>query len=388
MIMAIVPGVTWNNLYGLIMALFLLFVYVLVISSGKDYNYSISKFDFIMVIYMLATVLGVIISYSVADSIRVFMFFVTSFILMIVISGSVKDIKSLEKIVGFVITGLVLTSLYCIYQGIKGVEIDLELVDMAANAGMPGRAYSTFENPNNYAEYLVMFIPFMAAFMLNRKKNFSKVIGISMILIPFVALLYTYSRSCWVSFAISVVVFIAFYNYKLLPVMAIIGIMCIPFLPQTIINRIFTIGSMKDTSNQYRILIWDGVLKMLKNCWATGIGLGPSAFSKLYPSCAHTNAVLAPQSHMLFMQILVETGILGFLSFGIYWVVTLKRLITAKINSMSKELKNYLCASISSLTGIIFVSGVEYIWFYPRVMFMFFIMIGIIMATLNIAKRG
>ncbi len=387
-IMVCVPGHKWNNLYGLLIAMFVLFLYFVTLMSGKNFSLRIAKFDFIMIIFMIASLVAVIISNAVGDSIRIFMFFFTSFIFMFVIWGSIKKEEDLNKFVGIISIGLILTSLYCIYQGIMGVEIDVRLTDLSANQGMPGRAYSTFENPNNYAEYLVMFMPFMAAFALNQKDKKKKFIWLFLLLVPFMALLYTYSRSCWVSFAISVAVFIAFYNYKLIPLIALLGFLAIPFLPESILNRILTIGSMKDTSNQYRILIWEGALKMLKNNFITGIGLGPEAYSLLYPSFAHASAVLAPHSHMLFMEVLVEMGLLGFVSLMVFWVITLKRLITVKIrHALSCDQKNYVCASLASFTGIIFVSGVEYIWFYPRTMFMFFIMIGIILATLNISRK-
>ena len=38
----------------------------------------------------------------------------------------------------------------------------------------------------------------------------------------------------------------------------------LPFIPQSIYNRILTIGNVKDSSSSYRITIWTGVLKMLK----------------------------------------------------------------------------------------------------------------------------
>ena len=173
-IMVCVPGNRWNNLYGLIIAMFVLFLYFTVLISGKNFSIRIAKFDFFMIIFMLSTLLAVIISNAVGDSIRVFMFFVTSFIFMFVIWGSIKKEEDLNKFVGIISIGLILTSLYCIYQGIVGVEIDVRLTDLNANQGMPGRAYSTFENPNNYAEYLVMFMPFMAAFALNQKDKKKK----------------------------------------------------------------------------------------------------------------------------------------------------------------------------------------------------------------------
>ncbi len=387
-LMVCVPGDRWNNIYGLLMAFMLTGLYFISLLSGKSYSHRVSKFDIFMLIFMFASFMGIIISGAPADSIRIFMFFVTAFLFMLLIAGCIKNTEDLQSFTGIISIGLILTSLYCIYQGITGVEIDVRLTDITTNQGMPGRAYSTFENPNNYAEYLVMFIPFMAAYALNKQDKKQKALWLFMLLIPLAALVYTYSRSCWVSIAIAAIVFIAFYNYKLLPLLAIFGIAMIPFLPETVMNRILTIGSMKDTSNKYRLVIWEGVLKMLKDTYVMGIGLGPEAFSRLYPSYADPSAILAPHSHMLFMEVLVELGLLGFVSFILYWIVNLKRLITTKIRrSISAEQKNYICAALSSLTGIIFVSGVEYIWFYPRTMFVFFIMLGLIKATLNITKK-
>ena len=242
-LITVIPGNKWNNLYGLALSGIMLMLYFITLISGKNFSYRVAKFDFI--IFMLAAVMGVLVSYSVKDSIRVFMFFVTSFIFMITVSGSIKTKEDLHRFIGIISIGLILTSLYCIYQGITGVEIDVRLTDLSENQGMPGRAYSTFENPNNYAEYLVMFIPFFAAFALNQKTKWKKTVLLLALMIPFAALLYTYSRSCWVSFAISFFVFICFYNYKLIPLMLLLGFVMIPFLPETILNRISTIGSMK-----------------------------------------------------------------------------------------------------------------------------------------------
>ena len=157
--------------------------------------------------------------------------------------------------------------------------------------------------------------------------------------------------------------------------------MAIPFLPDTIMNRILTIGSMNDTSNHYRIVIWTGVLKMLKNTFVSGIGLGPDAFNVVYPIYADASAVTAPHSHMLFMEVLTEMGILGFVSLMLFWILSLKRLVKVRMNSKNNNtMKLYSCAALASLSGVIFVSGVEYIWFYPRVMIAFFIMAGLVMA--------
>ena len=387
-LMFIVPGNQWNNAYGLLLAVGLAGLYFLVLLSGRRFSYHLKGLPFLLMVFLFSCFLSVVISYAPRDSFRVLLFFVTAFLLMLVLAGSLRNRSSFQRFLGVLYAGVWLTALYCVLQGIQGVDVDVRLTDVTANAGMPGRAFSTFENPNNYAEFLVLFFPFLMAFSLNLKRKSVKIFTFALLVVPFAALLYTYSRSCWVSFALSMVVFLALYNYRYLPLLLLAGIALVPFLPQTVLNRILTIGSMTDTSNQYRLLIWDGVLKMLKDTWVSGIGLGPVAFSRIYPSFAHSNAVLAPHSHMLYLQILVETGILGFVSFGLYWLATLKRSISQLLKpALSSEKRTLLIAGVSSLTGILFVSGAEYIWFYPRVLFSFFIVLGLVTAALSLPEK-
>ena len=199
-----------------------------------------------------------------------------------------------------------------------------------------------------------------------------------MLIVPIAALLYTYSRSGMISFAISIFIFIAFYNFRYIPLLLIFAVAIVPFLPHTIINRLLTIGNMNDSSNGYRLFIWDGTINMLKQFWFTGIGIGTKAFTKIYPNFAVNIASAAPHSHMLFMQIFVEMGALGIVSFLIFWIGQIKGLIKSFIeNKANRELKNFTIASLSSLIGIIFVSSVEYVWFYPRVMIAFFIVFAL-----------
>jgi len=387
-LIVIIPASIWNNIYGLILAVISCGMYFIGCISGKKYSTNIRGVGFLMLMFIFSSVVAIAISLDVKDSIRVFMFFVTSFAFMLSVGGAMNTEEKLNKFLGFIYAGVVITSVICVFQAILGIESDLLLVD-TATSGDIRRAFSTFENPNNYAEYLVLFIPFMTAFALNRETMREKTLFLSLLILPVGALILTYSRSCWVTFAISAVIFILLYNYKLIPYICLIVLLAIPFLPETVWQRILTIGSMSDSSNLYRVHIWTGCVKMLKDWWITGTGLGPSAFAMVYPTYAQSIARSAPHSHMLFLELLLEMGILGGLSFILWWITSVKRMITALIRKKlnGRKIKNILIAAISSLTAITFVSGVEYIWFYPRVMIMFFVAAGIVMAAMSILRK-
>ena len=50
--------------------------------------------------------------------------------------------------------------------------------------------------------------------------------------------------------------------------------------------------------------------------------------------------------------------------------------------------RNVLIACVSSLVGVSFVCAAEYIWFYPRVMFAFFILLGVTLAAVKLAEES
>ena len=52
-------------------------------------------------------------------------------------------------------------------------------------------------------------------------------------------------------------------------------------IPQTIVDRIMSVGNMEDSSTSYRVYIWMGTLGMMKHYWLGGIGMGEAAFSQV-----------------------------------------------------------------------------------------------------------
>ena len=50
-------------------------------------------------------------------------------------------------------------------------------------------------------------------------------------------------------------------------------------------------------------------------------------------------------------------------------------------------LRYVLIACVSSLAGVSFVGAAEYIGFYPRVLFAFFILIGVTLSAVKLAEE-
>ena len=375
----------WNNIYALGIAGVLFFM-ILYKDRGK--TLLPSKIDFFMVLFLVTIPLGLVAASNKADAIRISMMTITSLLILAVTVFSLNDnqkVKGFLKIMSF---GIFITAVIAIIQRIIGVEVDPEFVDVANNKGMPGRVFSTMENPNNYAEILVLFVPFMFALFVNEKKAILKVMWIVLAGVTMVALLMTYSRSCYVAILIAMIVFILIYDYKLILPALILGLILIPFLPETVMNRIMTIGSLSDSSNSYRLYIWEVCAKLIGNYGISGLGIGPDAFARFYKAISYEKAIKAPHSHMLYMELILEYGVVGFIGFMGYYI----RIIRNGFKSISladKEGKAYLAAGIGALLGISFVCMAEYIWFYPRDGFAHFIVMGILVAVIkNISRES
>ena len=387
----IIPHNFWSNTFGLLFAAVLFLLYVVALCAGnKDYTpgKNVKSLWFCTLAFIFSLLLNCYVSYDRTDSIRVLLFFITSFMLCFVVYASLRNERCLDVICGFMYGALIITSLFALVQRVIGVEADAALTDMELNAGMPGGVFSTLANPDNFAEFLVLFMPFGLAFTLNRPKdNKYRLPLLCGMALPLLAILLTYSRSGWMALIIAAVVFISMYDKKLIPVFIILGILAIPFIPQSILNRILTIGNLDDSSSSYRVDIWTGCLEMLKDYWFTGVGLGTGGFAEIYPLYAVGKSGVAPHSHMHFMEMLCELGVLGFVSYVCMTFTLIKRSLVACSKRVPEKIRNVAIASASSMAGIVLIGCFEYCWFYPRVMFAFFISAGIAMAVYKMSKE-
>ncbi len=383
-VMLIAPHELWNNLYA-VMAAFVFAIWALSeIAAGKKAR--AERLDLPLTFFVLAIVLSTVTAIVFSDALRISVLMIAAVILAVAVYFALDTREKLVKFVKTVLFFTALTGLYAIAQRIMGVEVDLEFVDVAANEGMPGRVYSTFSNPNNFAEILILFMPFFVPLFMAVKRKTEKTGVLLAFIVCVTALAMTYSRSCWVGFALSAVLFVVLFDKRLIIPAIIFVIIAIPFLPKSILNRIFTIGSMQDSSNSYRTYIWTSCLQMIKRFGLTGLGIGPASFKAVYPDYAASIAITAPHSHMLYMELVLETGLLGFLSFFAYIYTVVKRTAGA-MRRMDKELKTFAIAGLSSLLGIAFVCCAEYVWFYPRVMFAFWMVPALCLAVVRITKR-
>lgn len=380
---------SWNNLYSTIAMVILLLLYIIRTAVEGKTGFNLNIFNVFLITFVVCVVLAEAFSIMPRGSLRFLAFYLTCFIMVLLFMVSIRTKKDMTEVLTIILTGMTIGGLYGIYQKYTGVAVNVSWIDTKLNQGVLSRVYAFFYNPNNFAEIIVMFIPFYMAAFFNVKSLYKKLIYLAMAVPPFAALLLTQTRSAWIAFAVAGLVYVFFKEKRLIPVFLLLGILSIPLLPQSIILRIRTITNPEDTSSETRLQLYQTILPILKDYWFTGLGLGNETLlrvSRNYFSFID-NSSIPSHSHNLYLQIWLETGIAGILSFLAFIGATVKRSIRTICRSKDSYVNNILISGLASLSGILVIGIVEYVWFYQRVMLFFWVVIGIMLAALCI-KAG
>ena len=387
-VMFVAPHEMWSNSYAVLGAAGLFGVAFLMSAAGARREVFPREFGLPFLLFVMACLGSLGFTSDRSDSLRVLMFFAAAFLFMYAAVIGISTKEQLRRLMGFIYAAVMFTALYAFYQRVMGVEVSASFTDLDLNIGVPGRVYSTLDNPNNYAEFLVLFTPLSTAYAMTEKRTFRRLVLSCLIVLPLGALVMTYSRGCWLSIALSVVIFVYYTDKRLIPVGLVACILLIPFLPDSIMTRISTIFNSHDSSANHRLTTWRGIINMIGDYGITGIGMGPNTFAELYPDYALTGATRGVyHSQMLYMELILETGALGFISFMWFMLREVKNAAFNLFKARSQEVRMALIACGASFGGIAVAGIFEYIWFYPRVLFAFFILLGVMLAAARLARE-
>lgn len=384
----ITPHQYWKNQYSLLVAIiFFMWIFVRSILANKPFDFSGINIYFL--IFVLAITFGFIFSLSIMESTRFVIFYITCFIFVIVILSIIRDKDDLEKFIEFLLIGIGISGIYGVYQKIVGIPVIPSFVDTTMNENLPGRVFAAVDNPNNFAEIIIMAIPFYFSIILYSKNIFKKV-GFAVLLgFVFVSLILTSSRSSWIGFFVGFCVYMFFKNKKLIPVFIGLGILAIPFMPAAFFVRINSIpNAMNDSSFFTRILIYKTVYPMLKDYWMIGYGIGTDIFIRIVNGYYTGQAGIPRHSHSLLLQIWLESGIIGIGSFLVFIGSVIKMSILNLKTACDKMHNDFLLAGVMAIISIMVAGLVEYIWYYPRVMLLFWILVAIILAANKILNKS
>ncbi|MDR0489796.1 MAG: O-antigen ligase family protein [Oscillospiraceae bacterium] len=379
----------------------------LVIAFGCDRDrrlvYSpINKFVLLFAfVYIAATLTSVSVSGSLLGGALTTLFVLFT----VVIQNSVTTRRQLDTLIYvFVVSGAVVSA-YGIYQYVYGAVSASAWLDRTMFSGIGVRVYSTLDNPNMLAEYLLLVIPFAGASILIAKGAIPKLFFTGCFGVMLLCMVLTFARGGWLGLVIAAAVFLIMLDRRFI-IVGIIALVLLYFtLPGVILDRFLSIGDIGDSSTSYRVSIWLATLTMLRDYWFTGIGPGTAAFNRIYPLYSF-NTVSAPHSHNLFLQIMCDSGVCGIVVFLAIIFTYFRSLCSAISRENNKkrgrpdkalpasntfpeqsreqqEMRNsrnskiLQIASISSVLGFLVQGATDYSFYNYRVTLVFWAVLGL-----------
>lgn len=295
-----------------------------------------------------------------------------------------------------------------IYQNIFRVESLATWQDMTNMnpEEIMTRVFGTLKplNPNLFAGYLIATMPVTlgCAFYNFGKKALNAVFAVGL-LATLLTIVFTGCRGSYVAVTVQMLAFTAIsghiiwhdfkdkkYLRKIYSGVIIGGIMLVlaaVLTQEALRSRICSIFAQRDdSSNSFRFNVYQSSLKMFKDNFLCGIGVGNWTFREVYGLYMRTGFD-ALGAYCVPLEIAVETGIVGLLNFlafiGTVFVLTAKK-ICAKIPYNEKVI---LSAGFISILGMMAHGIVDTVWFRPQIQLVFWMIIAILGVTCNNADE-
>ncbi len=313
------------------------------------------------------------------------------------------------RLTNWIMTTLVLTALvvsvYGIRQQIFGAEQLATWNDPTSELAGDTRVYSYLGNPNLLASYLFPGIAFSAAALFVWQGWLPKILAALLTLANAACLFFTESRGGWIGLMVLGIVFLLllFYWFKsylplfwqtwLLPLvlggLAVVILGAILLVEPLRIRVMSIFAGREDSSNNFRINVWDAVIRMIQTYPLLGIGPGNDAFKKIYPLFMKPKYT-ALSAYSVLLEIMVETGIIGFTCFLWLLVTTIGqgihqiKLLRDKMDSQGF----WLIGAIAAMAGILAHGFFDTVWYRPQVSTLWWLVLGLIASRCYSPARG
>ncbi|MEG0780573.1 MAG: O-antigen ligase family protein, partial [Oscillospiraceae bacterium] len=382
-----IPFERWNNAYSLLGFVLCLLLFFAGGMRRKTLRLDVAAIGPYPVLLAATVALAVPLSAYPGLSGRFLLYHLTCMLCVVVTVSAVRHTEDLVRLAGGAAIGVLTSSAYAFLQRIQGVEVNESYVDMTLNAGMPGRVFSFFDNPNAFAEVLIFLLPLVVALVLCSKRWYSRLAAAGIFALGVGALLMTYSRASWVGLALSAAVFVFLWNPKLIPGLVLLAVVAVPFLPDTILNRILTITNLNDSSTSSRFPLYEAAINLIQERPVTGAGLGTDAVRQFIKSnnLYHARAPFV-HAHNIYLQIWGELGIVGLLSFVATLLWGYQSAAAAVKHTRSRAARLITIGGASAIAGAMVCGLADYLWNYPRVMCVFWFLFAVTAAGIKVCK--
>jgi putative inorganic carbon (HCO3(-)) transporter len=156
-------------------------------------------------------------------------------------------------------------------------------------------------------------------------------------------------------------------------------ILAVLFVEPIRIRVMSIFAGREDSSNNFRMNVWAAVLDMIRDRPLIGIGPGNDAFNKIYPLYQRPKYT-ALSAYSIFLEIAVETGLIGLACFLWLLVVTFNQGIEQlrRLRAIAKPEGFWLMGAIAAMAGMLAHGLVDTVWYRPQISTLWWLAVAII----------
>lgn len=338
--------------------------YIAKLISFKEVKFKYSIFDIPILLLVVFSAISITVSpdkfFSFYNCYNLLGRYVLTYYLLV---QNIDNINQVKKLVAAIILSAIGVISYGFYQYFHGIDVSqFRWVDDQQFPELKTRVFSTLQNPNILAGYLLMIGSLCFALMWKLQEWRSKAIFGAVFVYSTICLLFTYCRGAWLSLAVVLLVYCGVKNRKVL-IGGIVAICAFLLLNVDFTTRLLSVFNASDTSSLMRLALWESTVYMIRDNLFTGIGWG--AYWLVYPQYdffIQDGSVKVVHAHNMYLNFAAEIGIFGLLSFLGFSLSHLK-LALSKLNSRDNLVKG-LMLGLALISVITLLNGfTDYVLF-------------------------
>lgn len=288
-----------------------------------------------------------------------------------------------------------IVSIYGLRQWFFGAKALATWVDPESPLSKTTRVYSYLGNPNLLAGYLLPAVVLSLMAVFAWRGWVVKALALTMFIVNTACLILTFSRGGWIGLLVSIfallVLLVYWWSVQLppfwrtwsLPIIlggtGLLLLLAVLFV-EPVRDRVFSMfAGREDSSNNFRINVWAGVIEMIRDRPILGIGPGNTAFNKIYPLYQRPRFT-ALSAYSILLEVAVETGFIGLACFAWLLLVTFNQGIiqVQRLRLRSSREGFWLIGAIATLLGMLAHGTVDTVWYRPEVNTLWWLMIALI----------
>lgn len=324
------PSMTIGGVSGSDKIFIIILCYSTLILYMKDFLRLPINYVFILVYWVGLNVISSVISSNPKTALVFSLNYIVQlmlFLSFIIIFSKYRPTRN--QILRFIYKFSIVVSIIAIIEKFYFIQIRSFMTLFRQKNYLYGRSSSLFDNPNHLGIFLaLMFIIGLYFFIYNKKKIY--IVGNIIIIL---GLLFAGSRSALLALFIGILLLLGWSNkYKimhiklknLMMIIIVLIILSIIIFSSSQFNRIdimFEALKSRDleTATGYRATIWRNALVMFKDNLVFGVGSG-NFQQEVVSYMGESRGI-----HSMYLSLLVENGLVGFLLFIIFLIRTWNR---------------------------------------------------------------